>query len=35
MAGQISGLITEVKPVGTIIEEMVETARKLLPEGAL
>lgn len=35
MAGQISGLITEVKPVGTIIEEMVETARKLLPKGAL
>jgi len=35
MAGQISGLITEVKPVGTIIAEMVETARNLLPEGAL
>lgn len=35
MAGQISGLITEVKPVETIIAEMVETARNLLPEGAL
>jgi len=35
MAGQISGLITEVKPVGTIIAEMVETAKNLLPEGAL
>ncbi len=35
MAGQISGLITEVKPVRTIIAEMVETARNLLPKGAL
>ncbi len=35
MAGQISGLITEVKPVRTIIAEMVEMARNLLPEGAL
>ena len=35
MAGQISGLVTEVKPVGTIIADMVETARNLLPEGAL
>ena len=35
MAGQISGLVTEVKPVRTIIAEMVKTARNLLPEGAL
>jgi enoyl-[acyl-carrier protein] reductase II len=35
MAGQISGLITEVRPVRTIIAEMVETARNLLPKGAL
>ncbi len=35
MAGQISGLITEVKPVRTIIAEMVEMARNLLPKGAL
>ena len=34
MAGQIAGLITKVKPVAAIIEEMVKTAIELLPEGA-
>lgn len=33
MAGQISGLITSVEPVGTIIEEMVETATRLLSKN--
>jgi len=35
MAGQISGLIGEIKPVQTIIEDMVRTAEGLLKEGAL
>lgn len=35
MAGQISGLIGEIKPVQTIIEDMVRTAAGLLQEGAL
>ena len=35
MAGQISGLIGEIKPVQTIIQDMVRTAVGLLPEGAL
>lgn len=35
MAGQISGLIGEIKPVQTIIQDMVRTAAGLLQEGAL
>jgi enoyl-[acyl-carrier protein] reductase II len=35
MAGQISGLIREIKPVQTIIQDMVRTAAGLLQEGAL
>jgi len=35
MAGQIAGLIGEIKPVQTIIEDMVRTAAGLLQEGAL
>ena len=35
MAGQISGLIGEIKPVQTIIEDMVRTAAGLLQEGVL
>lgn len=35
MAGQISGLIGEIKPVQTIIEDMVRIAAGLLQEGAL
>lgn len=35
MCGQIAGMIGEVVPVGEIIREMVETASRLLPEGAL
>ena len=35
MAGQISGLIAEIKPVQTIIEDMVRTAAGLLQEGIL
>jgi len=35
MAGQIAGLIDEIKPVEAIIEEMVRTAAELLQEGKL
>jgi len=35
MAGQIAGLIGEIKPVQTIIQDMVRTAAGLLQEGAL
>lgn len=35
MAGQIVGLIDEIKPVEAIIEEMVRTAAELLQEGKL
>jgi len=35
MAGQIAGLIAEIKPVEAIIKEMITTANKLLQEGAL
>jgi len=35
MAGQIVGLIDEIKPVEAIIEEMVRTAAELLQEGNL
>ena len=35
MAGQISGMIDKIEPVETIINEMVSTAAKLLPEGRL
>lgn len=35
MAGQIAGLITEIKPVEAIIKEMITTANKFLREGAL
>ena len=35
MAGQISGMIDKIEPVGAIIEEMVSTAAKLLPEEML
>ena len=34
MAGQISGLIGEIKPARTIIEDMVRIAADRLPEGA-
>ena len=33
MAGQISGMIKEIKPVKTIIEEMFADANKLLGES--
>jgi len=32
MAGQISGMIDKIEPVKEIIDEMVATAAKLLPE---
>ncbi len=35
MAGQIAGMIREIKPVREIIREMVDQAAKLLPEEAL
>ncbi|MEE8194881.1 MAG: nitronate monooxygenase [Candidatus Bipolaricaulota bacterium] len=35
MAGQIAGLIAEIKPVEAIIKEMITTANKFLREGAL
>ena len=35
MCGQIAGMITEILPVERIIHEVVETASRLLPEGAL
>jgi len=35
MAGQIVGLIDEIKAVEAIIEEMVRTAAELLQEGKL
>lgn len=35
MAGQIAGLINEIKPVEQIIEEMMETATRLLKEEVL
>lgn len=35
MAGQISGMINKIEPVKTIIDEMVSTAAKLLPEEML
>ena len=35
MAGQISGLISDIKPVRVIIEDMVRTAAGILREGAL
>ncbi len=35
MAGQISGMIDKIEPVETIIEKMVSTAAKLLPEEML
>lgn len=35
MSGQIAGMITEILPVERIIREIVETASRLLPEGAL
>jgi len=35
MAGQICGMIDKIEPVGAIIEEMVSTAAKLLPEEML
>jgi len=33
MAGQIAGLIREIKPVREIIEEMVKEARGILSRG--
>lgn len=35
MCGQIAGMITEILPAERIIHEIVETASRLLPEGAL
>jgi NAD(P)H-dependent flavin oxidoreductase YrpB (nitropropane dioxygenase family) len=35
MAGQIAGLIDEIKPVEAIIEEMVRIAAELLQKGML
>ena len=35
MAGQISGMINTIEPVEAIIEEIVSSAAKLLPEGRL
>ena len=34
MAGQVAGMIREIKPVREIIAEIVTQARRLLPEGA-
>jgi len=34
MAGQVAGMIREIKPVREIIDEIVTQARRLLPEGA-